>query len=358
MYQACPKQYELKYLNTFEYKEKNSLFLLQGIIVHDTLRWLYQNISFFIPPNKEAFLMYFQTKREELLPQHNFLDLGDQTVVEAYQTTKHQLISYYDQQQPFTSETIIGLEQKLFAKLGEQYSFSVTIDRITKQDDTFIIYDYKTNKTLTPEIQSSHREQMYLYARALQQNYGKYFSRMEIHLEYIALQTSEIRTVDPSEIEEVLQKYLQICKEIESKKEQYSINPDGTLFPPQKAEHCRWCAFMSICPAFSAIANEAFSVNALNTESISHLIQEYLQDTQTIKALEQEKADLKIQLEAFFEQSDYQRIFSQNYQITFTKRDNRTIKDSEQVEAILASKGLLESALSLDKTKLKKLLKS
>lgn len=356
LYQSCPKQYEFRYLNTFENEEHDSLFLLQWTIIHETLRRLYQKISVFSLPKKEEVFSYFQSKREELLPQHSFLDLKDQTVTEAHQITKQQLSLYYDQQFPFEGETIIGLEQKLFAKLDERFTFSATIDRITKKDDTFIIYDYKTNKNLTPEILASHREQMYLYARALQQNYGKYFSHIEIHIEYLALQKTEIWTVESNELQESLQKNIQLCKEIETKKEQYKILNDPNLFPTQKGEICKRCSFMSICPAFSEWVNNELDAASLTAESIQHLVKEYAKDYQLIKSLELEKETLKQQLEIFFQSTEYQRIFGSEYQISYAQRDNRTIKDSDQVELILADKGLLYSSRSLDKTKLKKLI--
>jgi hypothetical protein len=356
MYQTCPKQYEFSYLHTFEYERQDSLSLLQGTILHEVLRWLYQNISFFTLPTKEEMLTYFQSQRSELLPQHNFLDLADQTVKEASQITKHQLSQYYDKYFPFEQETLIGLEQKLFAKLSvEEFSFSVTLDRVAKQGDTFIIYDYKTNRNLTPELQTSHREQMYLYARALQQNYGKYFSQIEIRLQYLALQKEEVWTIDAEEMETILQKYTQWCREITEKKEQYALQQDDTIFPPHKAEHCRRCVFMNICPAFTALS-ENFDIASLTSESVQHLVKEYARDYQLIKSLETEKETLKEQLESFFQHSDYQRIFGTEYQITYAQRDNRTIKDIEQVESVLADKELLDTSRSLDKTKLKNLI--
>ena len=177
LYQTCPKQYEFKYLNNFENEQVDSLQLLQGNLIHDSLRRLYQKVSVFSLPSKEEFLEYFTTQWKEKLPQHNFLDLEAQTVSEAYTQISLLLTIYYDQHIPFNQETIIGLEQKLFASFpsekgkGSSSKFSATIDRITKKGDTFIIYDYKTNKSLIPEIATSHREQMYLYARAVQQNY-------------------------------------------------------------------------------------------------------------------------------------------------------------------------------------------
>jgi ATP-dependent exoDNAse (exonuclease V) beta subunit len=134
---------------------------------------------------EEELLHYFTTQRNATLPHHNFFDLQTAVVQSAFQQASHYLIHYYHQRfLPSLSlnEMTIGLEQKLTVQ-----NFSVTIDRLTKKEDTFIIYDYKTNKKLTEEEQQFHREQLYLYARAVQENYGIYFSHLECCLEYLAL---------------------------------------------------------------------------------------------------------------------------------------------------------------------------
>jgi hypothetical protein len=85
------------------------------------------------------------------------------------------------------------------------------------------------------------------------------------------------------------------------------------------------------------------------------LIRAYLIDYDAIKALEVEKEAMKAKLNEFFASNEVQRIFGEKYQITHTQRDNWTIKDELAVRELLKKKGLLETSLTLDKTKIKKL---
>jgi hypothetical protein len=64
----------------------------------------------------------------------------------------------------------------------------------------------------------------------------------------------------------------------------------------------------------------------------------YLKDNDAIKTLELEKQAMKVTLEEFFASCEVQRIFGENYQITSTQRDNRTIKDEEAVRELLRKK--------------------
>lgn len=242
----------------------------------------------------------------------------------------------------------IGLEQKLTVQ-----NFSVTIDRLTKKEDTFIIYDYKTNKKLTEEEQQFHREQLYLYARAVQENYGIYFSHLECCLEYLALWTTESRRVHKAELQEILEKYSHFAAEITTKKEQLSLTESPDLFPTKKGEICKWCAFREICPAFAE--HSAFSSSWLTEGSIQQLMRTYLKDYDAKKALEIEKETMKAKLEEFLVFHEVQRIFGEKYQITRTTRDNWTIKDELIVRELLKKKWLLEPSLTLDTTKIKKL---
>jgi CRISPR/Cas system-associated exonuclease Cas4 (RecB family) len=170
-----------------------------------------------------------------------------------------------------TNEMTIGLEQRLLTPLpvrqdetksalkGEDNNgtFSITIDRLAKRGDTFIIYDYKTNKRLTEEEQQLHREQLYLYAWVVQENYGNYFSHLELCLLYLALDRTERWTVDEAELQTVLEKYSSLAAEITIKKEELTLTERSDLFSTKKSEICKWCTFREICPAFAE--SSAFS---------------------------------------------------------------------------------------------------
>jgi RNase P subunit RPR2 len=265
----------------------------------------------------------------------------------------HLLKSYYQQHHPFSADNTIALEQKLFSKLGT-HTFTATVDRIAKRGETFIIYDYKTNKKLTPEIKASHKEQALLYAGIVLENYQKYFQNLEIRIEYLYLQKTTFRIVDQTEIQPVQQHYLALADEISSKKDAFKELNDSAIFPTNKGEQCKRCPFMNFCPAFSSLPSE-LKTSSLSRESILHLAQEYLREYQNVKSLEQEKQTLKEQLEHYFQNTDYQRIFGNDYQISYSLKDNRTIKDENTLHQLLAQKGLLEDSKTLDKNKVKKL---
>ena len=352
-YLQCPKRYEFSYLGDFEFEEKNSLFLLQGNILHEALRRLYQRISFFSLPSETELIKYATEKREEILPQHDFFDPQAETVQSTLAEMIHLLKSYYQQHHPFSADSTIALEQKLFSKLGT-HTFSATVDRIAKRGQTFIIYDYKTNKKLTPEIEASHKEQALLYAGIVLENYQKYFQKLEIRIEFLYLQKTTSRIADQAEIQPVQQHYLALADEISSKKDAFKELNDPAIFPTNKGEPCKRCPFMDLCPAFSSLPSE-LETSSLTAKSIQHLAQEYLAVHNSVKSLEQEKQTLKEQLEQYLQDSDYQRIFGNDYQISFSLKDNRTIKDEAALRQLLAEKGLLDESKTLDKNKVKKL---
>lgn len=354
-YESCPKQYEFSYLHDFEDEEINSHPLLVGNIAHETLRYLYHRVSLFSLPSQDEVLHFLMQRREEQLPKNNFLDLEDSTVKDAFDQLQLSISHFYNTHLPFDSENIIGLEQRLFAKLGE-HTFSATMDKITMQGDTFIITDYKTNKHLTPETLASHQEQMLLYAYVLQQNYAKYFKHIEIRLEYLFLQKTESQLLTALDFSPFIPSFTALADTIEEKTSLFKEFNDESIFPTKKAEHCRRCSFMEICPAFSQLTEE-ISSSALNVESIQQIIRSYVKDYDAIKALTSKKEAMKETLTAFFSSHEYQRIFGKEYQITYGETDNRKILDPEKLAVVLKEKGLWESSLSLDKAKLRKLAK-
>jgi ATP-dependent exoDNAse (exonuclease V) beta subunit len=104
-----------------------------------------------------------------------------------------------------------------------QQKFRGVIDRIDKEDDTFVINDYKTNKNLPPEQKQEYTEQLSLYGLALQQKYGKYFKQIKARLHYLHFDITDEREITDEVLNQVVQKYSKIIESVEIKKFYYNM---------------------------------------------------------------------------------------------------------------------------------------
>ena len=81
--------------------------------------------------------------------------------------------------------------------------FRGVIDRIDKEGDTFIINDYKTNKSLPPEQKQEYMDQLTLYGLAIQQHYGKYLQHIKARLHFLHFDVEDEREITQERLDAV-----------------------------------------------------------------------------------------------------------------------------------------------------------
>lgn len=341
VYLQCPLKYRYRYIDKIpvsEFIDTTDTFL--GSLVHESLQNLYNQINLFKTPSKEEFISNYYELRDrrkndiinnwkEILNNHPDLTIDD---------FKHRwevyLSRYYDKHLPFDDIQIIGTEKQISFQLDEWINFLGFIDRLDKIWDTFVINDYKTNKSLPDWEKDQYIEQLTLYWLWIQQKYAKYFKKLKAKLYFLHFDIEDEREITQEKLDEIREKYINIIKEIEKNKLQYAMW-SKKIFEANQSSLCAWCDYQSVCPLFSVVNSDDEVEWELSDKSIVALVDEFVEISDKISQLEKEKEQLKwifqkyvIRKDPNDEKSDF--ILSgthQNVKITKTIKMNVIDKD-------------------------------
>ena len=341
VYLQCPLKYRYRYIDkisTPEFVESTDTLL--WTLVHESLQNLYNKINIFKTPTKEEFIADYynlRTKREketaenwwEILNHH-----ADLTIDDFKRRGEFYLSRYYDKHAPFKDLQVISTEKQISFQLDEWINFLWFIDRLDKVWDTFIINDYKTNKSLPTEEKNQYIEQLTLYWLWIQQKYTKYFKNLKAKLYFLHFDIEDERDITQEKLDEIKNKYLKIIREIEENKVQYAMW-SKKIFEANQSSLCSWCDYQAICPLFNAINSDDEVQWELSDKSITTLVDEFIEISDKISELEKQKEWLKwifqkyvIKKDPNDEKSDYILCgTNQNLKITKSAKINVTDKD-------------------------------
>ena len=297
-YIQCPLKYRYKYVDKIpveEFVETADVILWK--IVHSSLEKLYKDINNMKTPSKEQILEYYHWLRSE--KEKEAKDKGWEIVIHGEYTVQDYkarwesyLKKYYDKHSPFEDIKVIDTELNFVFELEEGISFQWIIDRLDKVWDTFIISDYKTNKRLPTEDKDWYIEQLTLYGIGIRQKYWKYFEKMQAKLYFLHFDIEDERELTQEKLDQVLEKYKTIIKEIEKKKELFALW-NKKVFEAKQWTLCRFCDYQSICPLFNYINTDDEVAGDLSLKTIKALVDEFVELKIQLSELQKKEDGLK-----------------------------------------------------------------
>ncbi len=297
-YIQCPLKYRYKYVDKIpveEFIETADIILWK--IVHSSLEKLYKDINNMKTPSKEDILVYYQWLRSEKEQEAKdrcweIVIHGEYTLQDYKARWESYLRKYYDKHSPFEDIKVIDTELNFVFELEDNISFQGIIDRLDKVWDTFIISDYKTNKRLPTEEKDWYIEQLTLYGIGIQQKYGKYFNNLKARLYFLHFDIEDERELTQDRLDQVLEKYKTIIKEIEKKKELFSLG-NKKIFEAKQGALCRFCDYQTICPLFNYINTDDEVAGDLSLKTIKSLVDEFVEIKIQLSELQKREEGLK-----------------------------------------------------------------
>lgn len=366
LYQQCPRKYQYRYLDQLEREFETTPDLILWTSVHGALEWLYQQVNIFNIPIKADLLGKFHK-----LWQNTVADAGDKLL---YKGEQHEddylrrgekyLETYYQKYAPFKGSKIIATELMMNFDLQNkenwwEQKFRWIIDRLDKEEDSFVINDYKTNKNLPPEEKEEYREQLTLYALGVQQKYGKYFQKLKARLHYLHFDLTDEREITDKILAPILEKYRQMINEIEKSRFDHNMGLENA-FPTKQNSYCKYCEYQQLCPLWKHLnyGDEIVAWGTLWEQTIKKLVDQYAKITRESTELTKEKESLKEILVAYAEKGGFQQLFWEESKLGIAKTDMYAAKDKDELQKFLTQQGLLEEASDIPHYKLNALVKS
>ena len=285
----------------------------------------------------------------------------DQTLEDYQIRGQHYLSDYYDTHSPFENIKIVGTELLMHFTLEDWPNapkFRGVIDRLDKDWENFIINDYKTNKNLPPEQKDEYREQLTLYAQAIQQKYGKYFKNIKARLHYLHFWLVDERDITPETLDPVLQKYKNLIAEIEAARFDHNIGVENA-FPTHQNPYCKYCEYQMLCPLWKHLHYGAETINAweLGEQTVASLVDQYAHLSTQISQDTKQKDFLKELLIAYASEHDFQQLFGSDSKIGITKKQIFSAKDKLALQKLLSELGILDEYSDIPYQKLASLVK-
>lgn len=238
IYLACPRQYLYTEILDYKTRDGNPNASSYGRAVHkaceEVIKFLRDNK---ITPEKSQFIKWFKdelSKQPMQSYQHReiFEGRGEQA-----------LDKYYAQICNTTPTSLFETEYRLEYELENGIKFKGFIDRLDKNSDgTYTIYDYKTgnnkNRDIGPEKDhEDYYNQMALYKYFFERKTGKKVSLTKFIYPEDYEKTNNGIEYTESEINEVVEKFIQAVNDIKSLK----------FEPSYKERACKYCNCKDYC---------------------------------------------------------------------------------------------------------------
>jgi CRISPR/Cas system-associated exonuclease Cas4 (RecB family) len=233
-FKQCPKKYKFQYV--LKLKTKPKPYFDFGISVHSVLEEI---VPLF---EKEKIFSYdlMYSKAINLL-ERNWISQGYKDEVEEKEYFEKGLKIIADfiktQEKLINSKSdrkIIGLEKDFLIKINDKNLYGI-IDRIDKTGDDFEILDYKTSNSMENEMKLKKNYQLYIYALACKELFGKY--PKEIGLWYLVFNNIKKINFDEKILTEIKKEIYELILEIEK----------GIFYPKPSKFNCTYCDFFEVC---------------------------------------------------------------------------------------------------------------
>lgn len=353
IYSQCPLKFRYKYIDkiqTQEFQQTANLLLWKA--VHTALEKYYIEYNNFNSVSCDQLIWYFNNYWDENFNENVLFDGSIDNFINRW---RQYLSEYYDKYSPDGKIRIISTEENIVFNLTPNIKFQWYIDRLDKDEDTFVINDYKTNQTLPTQDKETYIEQLTLYGLWLQQKYWKYFQKIKARLYYLHFGILDEWEITNDNLQPVVNKYIDLVKNIEDSLFLYRMGNDKSAFIPQESSLCRFCDFQSICPLFVHQSYDEEIILGENT--IRDIVDEYAKISNQINEMTKKKEILKDLIINYLNNKDILRVFGNEYNLTFSRQTFHKLLDKDKLYTKFKEIGLLDTVLEIDRFKVDKLLK-
>ncbi|MGH7310257.1 MAG: RecB family exonuclease, partial [Candidatus Rokuibacteriota bacterium] len=302
VYETCARQYRFQYLDRLEAPdEAEAIQLFLGSRVHETLEALHRELVRGRLLSLDELISTFRHHWERQWPKRvRFPNPND--APETYRTAgERHLSDYYRRYHPFDRERTVAVERRLDFPLDPEGRVRVqgVLDRLSiTPDGVWEIRDYKTSAFLPTRQQLDQDRQLALYQIGVQHAWPE-AQRVQLVWHYLAhdLELRSERT--PEQLDAVRRDVLDLVSQIEADEE----------FPTSVGQHCDWCSYKPVCPAWRhVVETAAMPPERFRQDAAVQLVDRYAELKAEARRIETELQEVEGKLVAFAEQEGLERI--------------------------------------------------
>jgi RecB family exonuclease len=225
-YEKCPLSYRFQYIDRLEIAP--SPYLSFGRSLHEALQWFYSR-KVPEPPSLDELLLELDACWES----DGYCEPGQE---DSFRRHAREVLTAYYQKNIAAYRLPLGLEERFEVRM-DGYVLSGVIDRIDRREDgTYEIIDYKTNRKL-PEIRRLREDlQLPIYQMACRETWGVSPSKLTFYY-LIPNQKYSTKPRDAEGLAQVRERLDHAAEFITARE-----------FPATPNPLCPWCSFQEACP--------------------------------------------------------------------------------------------------------------
>jgi putative RecB family exonuclease len=240
-FEQCQLKFKLKYLDKVEPDIEQTIEAFLGNKVHETLEWLYTQISLDKEPTLDEIISSYAMNWKNSFSSEIHIVKKEHTAEFYFNNGIRFLIKYYSRHVPFKDNTI-ATEKHIVLTLDPEgkYKMRGFIDRLVHHPETniFEIHDYKTGRSMKTQKELDNDRQLALYSIGIYNHFQNVSDvRLVWHFLDFDIQMNPQRTRE--QLETLKKEIISLIDTIEQAKE----------FPAHPGPLCRWCEFRSHCPS-------------------------------------------------------------------------------------------------------------
>lgn len=345
-FETCPLKYKFNQIDKIkEPKSKEQVF---GNYLHQVLKWFYEKDPHF--PTVDQLIDYYYKhwpkesegyKWQEDLEEKAYFEEGLRI-----------LNDYYKANFPLKS-IILDLETKFEAVIDEKpnqpgglHILTGIIDRVDKlPDGSLEIIDYKTSKRMSSKNELDKNLQLSIYAIGLKHRWPKIeYEQMKFSLYFLKFNEKLESKRSEEDIKKAEEKVIDLIHQIQN-----------SNFEPKPSAFCHWCGYKSICPVWRHLFDSKNKKEIKDSE-IEEKIDEYFALKEEEKEIKEKLKEIKKMIDVYSLEKGLKRVYGKNGYFS-QSIINKISYDFQKVKEILEPLGKWEEVLTIDNSKLEKVLK-
>jgi putative RecB family exonuclease len=336
LYQTCPLCYKLQYIDGL--KPKDKWYFSFGTTLHRCVEHFFK-VSTPPPPSLEDIFLFYE---------QNWLPQGYESPEEEtrYKDYGRQILSKFWEIHSADFHMPVALERSFYIDI-EGIKLRGFIDRVDKLESGGLsVVDYKTNKELFTTDYLEEDLQLTIYQMAAEQTWQLPVEKLTLyHLRSNTACSCSPR--DEVRLAQTRQLVLEVAENIAQEK-----------FPAIENQYCP-CDFPEHCPyyrhQYMTVTPQEARQDLLPGIAAVDAIEHYASLQAQIKELQEQLEEAKKTIIDFCQTEGLNRVYGSEHEVTY-KLIEKTGFSEDEVRALLEPEGLWGKALSLDQTRLRKLL--
>ena len=339
IFENCPYQYKLKYIDRVEVDMQTTIEAFMGDIVHRTLEKLYKDKKFKKLVSKSTLLKFYKDTWEKEYSE-DILIVKDGLKADNYKKMGMKFVEdYYNRMKPFDQITILGLETQDRMTLPNGDQWHVRIDKLgCDPEGNYFVCDYKTNSRMKDQEEADSDRQLALYSVWVKDKF-KDAKSVKLIWHMLAFDKDAVSERTEEQLQKLQGDVVDLINQIKKAEEEKN-------FPTNVTGLCSYCVYKSMCPSFKhQVEIEEKPIEKFKDDEGVQFVDEFSEIKNKLKELQDKQDELKSKLVEFAKQKGVDIVYGSNMKCSVKEFDKLVMPEGEDKDKfiqLMKDKGIYE----------------